>query len=177
MEIDDMIDFIHAMHAYEPKVIVQMFRWMPWDLHEELRHAPELVGEFSEAELRSIKAGSQLNSQKKESLVDEIEIEEEEEPKKPRRKPGRGKGKGKKGKGRKHHGKRPNGKRPNGKKPNGKRPHNKKPNGKPEEMPRKPNDKKHPKPDKKHPRPDKKRPHRGPGPKKVPEFNKPTKKP
>jgi len=54
-----------------------MFRWMPWDLHEFIRHTPELIGEFSEAELETIKRGSSINPNKEMKSMDELEEEEE----------------------------------------------------------------------------------------------------
>jgi len=54
-----------------------MFRWMPWDLHEFIRHTPELIGEFSEAELETIKRGSRINPNKEMKSMDELEEEEE----------------------------------------------------------------------------------------------------
>jgi len=98
-EIDELVEFIHEMHTVDRKIVYDMFKFMPHDMLEDFRNAPELSSQFSKVELETIGHAVEQNVSKKESLLDE----EFEQPKPNKRhhknrRNHRGKKNGKKGK-------------------------------------------------------------------------------
>lgn len=64
-EIEDLIDFIHEMHEIDRKIVYDMFKFMPKHMIRDLKEAPELSLEFSDAELETIHKGMDQNEWKK----------------------------------------------------------------------------------------------------------------
>mgnify|MGYP007058510766 CR=1 FL=1 len=70
-EIEELVEFIHEMHSVDRKVVYDMFKFMPHDMLEDFKQAPELSREFSETEMETIKHAVDANVSRKESLMDE----------------------------------------------------------------------------------------------------------
>lgn len=96
---EDLIGFVHEMHAIDRRVVYDMFRFMPKQMIKEMREAPRLGLEFSEDELETIRKGMDQNEWKKarKDKSDFTKPEPEKEPKKPKDQPKKKPGKDKKG--------------------------------------------------------------------------------
>merc|ERR1719225_1655585 len=88
-DTEDLIDFVHEMHAIDRKVVYDMFRFMPKQMIKEMREAPRLGLEFSEDELETIRKGMDQNEWKKarKDKSDFTKPEPKKEPKKPKDQP------------------------------------------------------------------------------------------
>ena len=76
-EIDDLIEFVHEMHKVDRKIVYDMFKFMPADMLEDFREAPELSHEFNRDEMETIGHAVEQNEYRKESLLDdEADFEE-----------------------------------------------------------------------------------------------------
>lgn len=65
--MEDLVEFIHDMHAVNPKVVYDMFMYMPTDMLEDFKEAKELSHLFSVDELETIGAGVKRNIATRES--------------------------------------------------------------------------------------------------------------
>lgn len=74
-EIDEIVEFIHEMHAVDRKIVYDMFKSMPHEMLEDFREAPELSQEFSKIELETISHAVEQNISMKDSLLDDDEME------------------------------------------------------------------------------------------------------
>lgn len=74
-EIEDLVEFIHEMHAVDRKIVYDMFKFMPHEMLEDFREAPELSHEFSKSELETIGHAVDENVSKKESFMDDDDME------------------------------------------------------------------------------------------------------
>jgi hypothetical protein len=100
-EIEDLVEFIHEMHVVDRKIVYDMFKFMPHEMLEDFKEAPELSHEFSKSELETIGHAVDENVSKKESFMDDEDMEFEFEFERPHNKRGH---KNRKNKGR-HNGK------------------------------------------------------------------------
>jgi len=72
-EIEDLVEFIHEMHEVDRKIVYDLFKFMPHEMLEDFRDAPELSHEFNRTEMETISHAVQQNASKKESLFDDDE--------------------------------------------------------------------------------------------------------
>ena len=42
-DIEDLVEFIHEMHVVDHKIVFDMFKFMPHEMLEDLKNAPELA--------------------------------------------------------------------------------------------------------------------------------------
>ena len=70
-DIAELVEFIHEMHQVDRKIVYDMFKFMPHEMLEDFREAPELSHEFSKSELETIGHAVDQNVSKKDSFMDE----------------------------------------------------------------------------------------------------------
>ena len=55
--IYELVDFIHEMHKADPKIIEDMFRFMPIEMMQDFKEQKELATEFSKEEMTTMWRG------------------------------------------------------------------------------------------------------------------------
>jgi len=75
--IYELVDFIHEMHKADPKIIEDMFRFMPIEMMQDFKEQKELATEFSKEEMTTMWRGMKENKGKKSFFDFMLEKEED----------------------------------------------------------------------------------------------------